>query len=153
MKNYLLCLIFGLMLNNAVAQTAVQSLIVQRADVPLYPPVAKAARISGTVRVEITVKNGAVTNTDVKFSAHPMLVKATLDNIKTFQFVPDANGTFVTTYTYVLEKKETRFPENPRIEMQLPQFVRIVARPTKLTCNDCVSDGNTTANRAISILP
>jgi TonB family protein len=139
MKRQILSFIFALLVSSAVAQTAPQSLIVQRADVPLYPPIPKIAHISGTVQVEITVKNGVVTDTQVKSSAHQMLVTATLENLKTWKFAPDMNATFVTTYTYELTKDEAPVPENPRIEMQLPTLVKVIAKPTKPMCNDCRS--------------
>ena len=37
--------------------------VVIHADVPTYPTIAKAARISGRVQVQVTVKDGAVTET------------------------------------------------------------------------------------------
>lgn len=114
--------------------------IVRHADVPLYPPIAKTARLSGTVQVLVTVKDGAVVNAEAKSSAHQILVNAATENVKTWKFEPETNATFQTTYVYTLEKEEAPVPENPRIEMQLPSLVRITARPTKPTCNDCRTD-------------
>src|ERR1700761_5767618 len=39
--------------------------ILQRAALPVYPPIAKAARVTGKVTIRITVKDGAVVGTDV----------------------------------------------------------------------------------------
>lgn len=120
-----------------------EALMVRHAEVPLYPPAAKLAHLSGTVRVQVTVKDGAVVNTElVESSAHAALVNATTENLKTWRFWPNTNATFVVTYIYILEKDEAPFPENPRIEMQLPRLVKITARPTKPTCSDCVNDQN-----------
>jgi Gram-negative bacterial TonB protein C-terminal len=102
------------------------------ADVPLYPAVALAARLSGTVRVKIQVSNGAVVNTETDSSAHMILVSATEKNVKTWQFASDANGPFELTYIYQLETEEAGLPENPRVEMQLP-VVKIIGRPVKRT--------------------
>jgi hypothetical protein len=49
----------------------------------------------------------------------------------------ETNATFVTTFTYELTKDEAPFPQNPRIEMELPTLVKVIARPTMPSCNDC----------------
>jgi len=105
-----------------------------RAEIPLYPPVALAARLSGTVRIKVQVSKGAVvsTETDSSSSAHTVLVSAAQKNVKTWQFAPDANGPFELTYIYQLETHEADLPENPRVEIQLP-FVKITGRPVKRT--------------------
>lgn len=105
--------------------------IVVHADVPLYPAVAKAARLSGTVNVRVSVKGGSVASTDAQSSDSPILVNASKENIRTWRFAPDAYGTFEVTFIYELQKEESLAPENPRVEMRLPSLVRITARPTK----------------------
>ncbi len=102
------------------------------ADIPLYPPVALAARLSGTVRVKVQVNKGAVVNTETDSSAHAILLSAAEKNVKTWQFAPDANGPFELTYVYQLETHEADLPENPRVEMQLP-VIKITGRPVKRT--------------------
>jgi TonB family protein len=109
--------------------------VVSHADVPLYPQMARIAHITGTVQVEVTIKNGVMANTEVKSSAPPMLVNATLENLKTWKFTPDANATFRITYIYEVEKEGTASPGNPRIEMQLPNLIKITAQPPKTTSN------------------
>ncbi len=110
-----------------------QQPVVMHADLPLYPPIARAARISGTVQVQVTVKDGAVVNTEVKSRANPLLVVPTLANLKTWQFWPKTDAAFLVTYIYTVEKKESDTVENPRIEMQLPNLVKITTRPVKPT--------------------
>lgn len=44
---------------------------VSQADVPLYPPMARIARIAGTVQVKVTIKDGSVANTELRSSAPP----------------------------------------------------------------------------------
>jgi TonB family protein len=109
------------------------SLIVSHADVPLYPALAKAARLSGTVHVHVSVKGGTVANAEAQSSAAPVLVTAAKENVMTWRFAPDAYGTLDVTYMYELEKEEVLVPENPRIELQLPSLVKIIAKPTKPT--------------------
>jgi TonB family protein len=102
------------------------------ADVPLYPAVAVAARLSGTVRVKFRVSKGSVVSTETDSSAHAILVNAAEKNAKTWQFGPDIDGSFELTYVYQLEAVETSLPENPRIEMRLP-IIKITAQPVKRT--------------------
>jgi bla regulator protein blaR1 len=56
---------------------------------PVYPPLAKVAKIGGTVELEILVqKNGEVS--DVKaISGHPLLVKAAIDAVRQWKFAPE----------------------------------------------------------------
>lgn len=55
---------------------------------PAYPPLAKAARIQGAVKLEgIIAKNGAVVQLKV-ISGHPLLVKASLDAVAQWRYTP-----------------------------------------------------------------
>jgi TonB family protein len=55
---------------------------------PIYPPIAKAARVEGTVVLEATIsKAGAVVGARV-ISGHPMLQQAALDAVKTWHYQP-----------------------------------------------------------------
>jgi hypothetical protein len=112
--------------------------LVIRADAPMYPPLARMAKIRGKIEAEFTVKNGEVVNAEAK-SGHPLLVKATTDNIKTWRFSSEVSGMFATTFDYRVEGSETATMQNPKIEMQLPAFIRIIATPTRPPCNDCVN--------------
>jgi TonB family protein len=112
---------------------ATEPLLIVHADVPLYPAVAQAARLIGTVRIQVHVSNGVVANAEAESSAHAILVNAAITNVKTWQFSADANGSFQVTYVYELDKEEGDFPENPRVEMRLPVLVKITSRPVKRT--------------------
>jgi hypothetical protein len=119
-----------------------KSFLVQHADVPLYPAIAKTAHISGTVTLRVTVEAGAVVAVEAKSASAPvMLVKAATDNMKTWRFYSAAQGMLEVTYVYELEKTESEFPQNPRIEMRLPTFVKIVTTPTKPTVTPGASAG------------
>jgi TonB family protein len=55
---------------------------------PSYPPIAKVARIQGTVKVEAVItENGIVSNLKV-ISGHPMLVTSALDALKQWKYRP-----------------------------------------------------------------
>ena len=55
---------------------------------PEYPPLAKMARIQGTVRLEaIIAKDGTIQDLKV-LSGHPLLVKSALDAVKQWRYQP-----------------------------------------------------------------
>src|ERR1700739_2640522 len=92
-------------------------------DLPSYPGMAKTARISGTVRVRVTVVNGDVVGTEV-VSGHPILTSAATENIKTWKFDKTVSTSFATTFIYQLEmeNEETTHPSNPKLEFELPSL-------------------------------
>jgi periplasmic protein TonB len=69
---------------------------------PEYPPLAKMARIQGTVRLEaIIAKDGTIQDLKV-LSGHPLLVKAALDAVKRWRYQPTLlNGEPVEVVTEV----------------------------------------------------
>jgi hypothetical protein len=107
-----------------------------RAEIPLYPPLARTAHISGAVEIQITVERGAVVEVQVKSSSSPHLTNPTVANVKTWQFESEDPTTFLVKYVYEIEGKQTPLPENPRVELDLPRLVRITARPFKPTSTD-----------------
>src|SRR5689334_11956359 len=89
-----------------------------RADVPFYPAAAWAAHFGGLVEIEVTVKDGQLikarvqrvrveqgsareTRDNSKLAEY--LSVPSLENVKTWRFVPDGRGTFVITYSYRIE--------------------------------------------------
>lgn len=126
-------------------------------ELPLYPPVARSAHISGTVDIEVAVEQGAVVNAKVKsvdiriadparravydeeatLKAGHSLSKPSLANVRTWRFQSESRTLFVVRYIYRIEGDPTRLPENPRIELDLPRVVTVIARPFKPGCSDC----------------
>jgi hypothetical protein len=128
-----------------------------RAEVPLYPPLARAAPITGTVEIQITVERGTVVDAQVKsVDLDPSdqvalneegkkkvglwLSNPSLANIKTWQFQPEDRTTFLVTYVYKIEGEQTPLAENPKVELDLPRRVTVTAKPIKLYCSDCGAD-------------
>lgn len=103
----------------------------EHADVPMYPQLARTARIFGTVQVHVTVKDGKVVNTKIK-SGPPILATATVENILTWRFHPLVNAEFTTRFIYQIETKESLDPQNPKVELQLPMLAIITAVPVGL---------------------
>ena len=55
---------------------------------PVYPPIAKAARVSGTVVLQATIsKSGTITNLRV-VSGNAMLQQAALDAVRSWRYKP-----------------------------------------------------------------
>jgi hypothetical protein len=129
-----------------------------RAELPLYPPIARTAHITGTVEIEVVVEKGAVVDAQVKSvdiqiedptnrityddrarsKARAYLSVPSIANVKTWQFQSAERTTLLVRYVYGIEGEPTPLPENPEIEIHLP-VVKITARPFKPTCSDCVS--------------
>ena len=107
---------------------------VTHADMPLYPPLARQARLQGSVFIHISIKDGSVMRAEVTSSkpeALKMLPIAASDNVKTWHFAADVSGETEAEFTYELIREESYVPENPRVEMELPTCVRIVAKSPK----------------------
>ena len=110
--------------------------ILLEAALPMYPPIWRAAHLSGKVIVRVTIKSGRVVETAVQ-SGEPHLQVPTTSNLKTWRFDDQVSGEFTVTYTYQISGAPTEAPTNPRVEMLPSLDVKITARPVKPTCSDC----------------
>jgi len=55
---------------------------------PVYPPLARQTRISGTVRLHAIIsKNGSIQSLEV-ISGHPLLVRAAMDAVQQWRYKP-----------------------------------------------------------------
>jgi len=114
------------------------SAIVAHAEIPQYPPLALAGRLTGSVHLRVTVEHGGVVKADSDSPSQlQILINEAVENVKTWRFAHDATGSFDVTYVFELRGEEGVVPENPHIEMELPTLVKLVARPVKPTCQDC----------------
>ena len=70
-----------------VSQGVSQGLLIHKVQ-PAYPPLARQARIQGTVVLQALIgKDGAIQNLHV-VSGHPMLTGAALDAVKQWRYKP-----------------------------------------------------------------
>ena len=103
---------------------------------PLYPQMARVARIFGALEVQVTVKDGEIVNTEVKSprtGGAAMLERATIENIRTWRFYKLDSGTFTTKFIYQIEtKKKSLSPLNSKVELELPLLVKITTAPAML---------------------
>jgi hypothetical protein len=104
------------------------------ADLPMYPPIWRAAHLSGKVIVFVTVKRGRVVGTDVK-SGEQHLQEPTVQNLKTWRFGDKVDGAFTVSYTYQISGEPTDNPTNPKVEILPSLDVKVTARPVKPTVN------------------
>src|SRR6516164_4125558 len=98
MKKLVLMFLWGALLSSELmfAQHPLEYPLVLRADAPVYPPLARMAKITGKIEAEFTIQNGEVVKAVAK-TGHPFLVNATTENIRSWRFAPEANGTFTAT--------------------------------------------------------
>lgn len=70
-----------------VSESVARSLIVKKVD-PVYPPLARQARIQGSVILQVKInKSGDVENVQL-FSGHPMLAPAAIDAVRQWKYNP-----------------------------------------------------------------
>lgn len=123
--------------------------LISDADLPLYPALARALNLTGTVEIQLAIVKGIVMDAQVKsvvIDSHngaPLtnegeekigqyLSAPSLANIKNWRFESGESATFVVKYVYRITGKQTEMPENPDVDIDLP-VVRITARPIKPT--------------------
>lgn len=64
--------------------------VIQRVD-PATPPLAKAARIGGTVKLDLTISESGDVAAVRVISGHPMLVPSAVDTAKKWKYKPFEN--------------------------------------------------------------
>ena len=113
-------------------------LIVVHADVPLYPPVGRAAALQGDVYLDVRIEGGQVAAVSVARSEGGRVLEvAAATNAQTWRFAEGADGFLRVHYRYRLASEVTDALENDRVELDLPTSVTIVAKRVKPSCLDC----------------
>jgi hypothetical protein len=122
------------MLPSALGQKAEQDLpLVLAASLPLYPIIARAARVEGVVKIKVTTDGKKITSLEVE-SGPPMLARSAKENILTWKFAQHKPTTFVTTFDYAFEGTAECGYSNDAVTLNLPLKVRISAKPVS-TCD------------------
>jgi outer membrane biosynthesis protein TonB len=98
--------------------------VIQSAEMPLYPHLARIARIEGTARVEVTTDGIKIVKVTAS-GAHNLLLDAAQANIRTWHFYPHERQTFTVSYIYKLESQEVFGFVNPTVLLDLPSRVEI----------------------------
>jgi len=84
---------------------------------PIYPPLARQTRIQGDVRVRLVTDGASVTNVEA-VAGHPLLRKATEDNVRTWKFASHRPSSFFVTFRYKLvsgDVVDVEFLEAPAV--------------------------------------
>ena len=71
----------------SVDETTVEQHVDHRVD-PVYPPIAKAARVGGTVVLDVRVKGDGKVRSAKAVSGPPMLQQAAMDAVRTWRYKP-----------------------------------------------------------------
>jgi TonB family protein len=80
-------------------------------NIPFYPPLARQARVYGTVKVTFTLPANAGEPVNVEAaSGHPLLKPAAVENVKTWRFRNSyaVERRYETTFRYSLSSSESR---------------------------------------------
>ena len=101
-----------------------ESPVVKSAEMPLYPDLARIARIQGTVRIEITTDGNTITKL-TSSGAHKMLLDAAEQNIRSWHFYRHKPQKFIVTFVYKLEAPEVFGFVNPTVLLELPSRVEV----------------------------
>jgi len=99
--------------------------LINRVD-PVYPPLARQTRISGTVRLRAVIgKDGAVRQLDV-ISGHPLLVPSALDAVRKWKYQPtQLDGETVEVDTTI----DVIFTLNDNTQQSPPKLMVLTAKP------------------------
>jgi hypothetical protein len=98
-------------------------------SVPLYPPLARQARIEGEVRVRIATDGESVQDANAE-TGPPLLRKAAEENVRTWKFAAHTPDTFHVNFRYKL------FSGSTDVEfLELPAVVKVLASPPEMTVN------------------
>ncbi len=104
-------------------------------SVPLYPPLARQARIEGEVRVRITTDGESVKDANAE-TGPPLLRKVAEENVRTWKFAAHTPDTFHVTFRYKLITGGTDVEF-----LELPAVVKVLASPPEMavnyTCEGC----------------
>ena len=109
--------------------------VVTRGETPLYPLLARQARIQGEVQLRVTTDGSRAVSVIVE-SGQPMLAKAAQDSVKTWRFVKDKPTSFESHFSYKLnEGCDSATPENGRVVLELPTRIDITAPRFAFECD------------------
>jgi TonB family protein len=105
---FVICLTLAICTGMA-AQTDEPELL--SASIPFFPPLARQARVYGTVTVAFTLAGNSGEPVNVEsVSGHPMLKSAAVENVRTWRFrnTYAVERKYETTFHYTLSETESR---------------------------------------------
>ncbi|MBZ5597773.1 MAG: energy transducer TonB [Acidobacteriia bacterium] len=113
-------------------------------NIPKYPPLARAARVEGVVKLAFTLPANAGKPTNVEvLSGHPMLKGPAADNVKTWilenRYAVDRR--YEATFRYRISEVEVPAPTRDRVTFDSFHDVEVVTDLVKGTIQYECSDG------------
>ena len=90
---------------------------------PLYPQLARTARLQGTVQLKVTTDGAVITK--ITATGQKLLLSAAEANLKTWTFYKHEPQTFAVTFVYKLEAPELYELVNPTVLLELPNRVEV----------------------------
>jgi TonB family protein len=94
-----------------------------KADLPIYPPLARQARIAGIVKISFELAEDGTVSDVQAMSGHPMLKPAAVENVRSWKFNSvNSKQHLETEFVFRLGKK---VEENPRLTVSLESFRQI----------------------------
>ncbi len=116
----------------AVSDTAQRDVVLTKLAQPVYPQLARQARIGGDVALKLEIRNDGSVESAVVVSGHPMLQQAALDSAQKSQFECRGCSDEVTPYSLVysfLLGDGTECPPDYDRVVQSQNHVTIIAKP------------------------
>jgi hypothetical protein len=111
------------------AQQKIALPMVNFAEVPFYPPLARAGNVSGVLHVVVTTDGHRVVTAHAQ-GGHKWLRDAAEKNAMSWQFTTHEPTTFTVTYVYKLVDDLEPQPNNPRVIIRFPTDVEVDATPS-----------------------
>jgi len=121
--------------------------VLTKLSAPVYPPLARGARISGDVKVELTIRRDGSVESAVLFSGHPILAEAALKSARESAFECrgcTAEGTtYSLTFAFEIDGECHFGPTCERVEspprvQQSQDRVAVIVEPW-CTCDPAVT--------------
>jgi TonB family protein len=98
--------------------------VVKAAETPIYPALARAARIEGTVLLKVKTDGQVVVTVEAK-DGHKMLREAAEQNVRTWRFYPHTPTSFEVSFVYRIGKLEVEGWSNSTVVMEFPTKVEV----------------------------
>ena len=102
--------------------------MIAAAGVPLYPKIARMARIESVVHVKVTTDGRRCIAAQAE-DGHKMLAAAAEKNALTWEYETHEPTTFMVTYQYKLVDDLKDNPHGPTVILRLPTEVEVLATP------------------------
>ena len=96
------------------------------AAVPMYPPLARAARVQGVIHIRVTTDGTMVAAAHAE-DGNRLLAVAAEENVRTWQFSKHQPTSFTVTYRYRLDAHGN--PNNPTVIFRFPTDVEVSIAP------------------------